>query len=69
MTTHEPTGADWFTSSYSNNQGGNCVEGARLVGRVMAVRDSKDPGRGVCVFPAVAWRAFVAEVKAADVVV
>jgi hypothetical protein len=23
-------GADWFTSSYSNDQGGNCVETARL---------------------------------------
>ena len=22
--------ADWFTSSYSNSQGGDCVEGARL---------------------------------------
>ncbi|MER5746771.1 DUF397 domain-containing protein [Streptomyces sp. NPDC002225] len=52
-------GADWFKSSYSNNQGGNCVEGARFGGRVMAVRDSKDPGRGVCVFPAAAWSAFV----------
>jgi hypothetical protein len=23
-------GADWFTSSYSNAQGGDCVEGARI---------------------------------------
>ncbi|MFF5422340.1 DUF397 domain-containing protein, partial [Streptomyces misionensis] len=46
MTTHQLAGAHWFKSSYSNNQGGNCVEGARLDGRVMAVRDSKDPGQG-----------------------
>ncbi|MER5499794.1 DUF397 domain-containing protein [Streptomyces sp. NPDC002561] len=63
MTTRELAGAHWFKSSYSNNQGGECVEGARLGGRVMAVRDSKDPGQGVCVFPAAAWRAFVDGVK------
>ncbi|MEU2673827.1 DUF397 domain-containing protein [Streptomyces sp. NPDC007164] len=59
-------GAGWFRSSYSNNQGGQCVEGARLNGRRMAVRDSKDPGHGVCVFPAAAWLAFVHEVKSGD---
>ncbi|MFB6873876.1 DUF397 domain-containing protein [Streptomyces sp. NPDC056323] len=64
MITHEPAGARWFRSSYSNDQGGQCVEGARLDGHRMAVRDSKDPGQGVCVFPAVAWSAFVDEVKA-----
>jgi hypothetical protein len=30
ITANALTGADWFKSSYSNNQGGNCVEGARL---------------------------------------
>ncbi|MFF8711188.1 DUF397 domain-containing protein [Streptomyces sp. NPDC015184] len=64
MTTHQLVGAHWFKSSYSNNQGGECVEGARLDGRVMAVRDSKNPGQGVCVFPAAAWHAFVDGVKA-----
>ncbi|MFC9757921.1 DUF397 domain-containing protein [Streptomyces sp. NPDC056921] len=66
MTTHEPAGAHWFRSSYSNDQGGQCVEGARLDGWVMAVRDSKDPEQGVCVFPAAAWLAFVDEVKSVD---
>ncbi|QHC18909.1 MULTISPECIES: DUF397 domain-containing protein [unclassified Streptomyces] len=56
-------GADWFKSSYSNDQGGNCVEGARLAGRAMAVRDSKDPERGSCVFPTGAWAAFLDEMK------
>ncbi|QNP76160.1 DUF397 domain-containing protein [Streptomyces roseirectus] len=23
---------DWFSSSYSNNQGGNCVQGGRITG-------------------------------------
>ncbi|MFJ2739201.1 DUF397 domain-containing protein [Streptomyces sp. NPDC087440] len=31
------SGADWFKSSYSNDQGGACVEGARLCAE--AVRD------------------------------
>ncbi|WP_405712188.1 MULTISPECIES: DUF397 domain-containing protein [unclassified Streptomyces] len=68
MTTHELAGAHWFRSSYSNDQGGQCVEGARLDGHRMAVRDSKDPGQGACVFPAVAWSAFVDEVKSGDTV-
>ncbi|MFD9603040.1 MULTISPECIES: DUF397 domain-containing protein [unclassified Streptomyces] len=68
MTTHAPAGAHWFRSSYSNDQGGQCVEGARLDGSRMAVRDSKDPEQGVCVFPAAAWLAFVDEVKVSDTV-
>ncbi|MER8116246.1 DUF397 domain-containing protein [Streptomyces sp. NPDC094031] len=60
MTTHAAlTDARWFTSSYSNDQGGQCVQGARLAGSAMAVRDSKDPSQGACVFPATAWSAFV----------
>ncbi|MBO8194111.1 DUF397 domain-containing protein [Streptomyces oryzae] len=55
--------AAWFKSSYSNNQGGNCVEGARLGGGVMAVRDSKQPQGPAFVFGAEAWSAFLASVK------
>lgn len=57
------TGADWFKSSYSNNQGGDCVEGARLADGSMAVRDSKDPEGPALVFPAPAWSAFTAAVR------
>ncbi|MGC4928106.1 DUF397 domain-containing protein [Streptomyces sp. DT117] len=56
-------GASWFTSSYSNDQGGACVEGARLHGSVMAVRDSKDREGSVFVFPATTWDTFVDAVK------
>ncbi|MEU3217969.1 DUF397 domain-containing protein [Streptomyces sp. NPDC006971] len=63
MTNHEPAGAHWFKSSYSNDQGGNCVEGARLDGARMAVRDSKAQELGVCLFPAAAWHAFVDGIK------
>ncbi|MFC4030270.1 DUF397 domain-containing protein [Streptomyces polygonati] len=57
------TGAAWFKSSYSNAQGGECVEGARLDGGAMAVRDSKDPQGPALVFPAAAWSAFAAAVR------
>ncbi|MFF9566225.1 DUF397 domain-containing protein [Streptomyces sp. NPDC014685] len=59
MTAHVPAGSHWFRSSHSNDQGGNCVEGARLDGAGMAVRDSKAPELGACLFPAAAWTAFV----------
>ncbi|OKJ42753.1 hypothetical protein AMK22_05455 [Streptomyces sp. CB01580] len=59
----EFAGARWFRSSYSNDQGGQCVEGARLDGARMAVRDSKAPELGACLFPAAAWHAFVDGIK------
>jgi hypothetical protein len=57
------TDADWFKSSYSNDQGGNCVEAARLGTVGMAVRDSKDPQGPALVFPAEAWAAFTAAAR------
>ncbi|SFD41046.1 DUF397 domain-containing protein [Streptomyces aidingensis] len=59
--------ADWFTSSHSNDQGGNCVAGARLGGGVMAVRDSKDPAGPAFVFPGDVWNSFVTALKAGAV--
>jgi hypothetical protein len=41
-------GADWFTSSYSDNQGGNCVEAARLNSDWFTSTYSNDQG-GNCV--------------------
>ncbi|MFI0860392.1 DUF397 domain-containing protein [Streptomyces smyrnaeus] len=56
--------AAWFKSSYSNNQGGQCVEGARLGNGRMAIRDSKQQPNGtVFVVQAAAWSAFVGELK------
>ena len=37
--------ADWRKASYSSNNGGACVEVARNLPNVVAVRDSKDPNR------------------------
>ncbi|WP_393098663.1 DUF397 domain-containing protein [Streptomyces sp. LN325] len=47
----------WFTSSYSNGAGGECVECARGVDGVL-VRDSKDAGGPVVAFRSHPWRAF-----------
>jgi hypothetical protein len=52
------SGANWFKSSYSNDHGGNCVEGAQLPGGTMAVRDSKNPGPAFTLTGG-AWTTFV----------
>ncbi|MEU9079641.1 DUF397 domain-containing protein [Kitasatospora sp. NPDC048538] len=59
------TPARWVKSSYSQN-GGNCVEVASHLPGVMPVRDSKDPEGPVLLFPADAWRAFVAAAAAGE---
>ncbi|MFJ5221420.1 DUF397 domain-containing protein [Streptomyces sp. NPDC088400] len=52
--------ATWFTSSYSSENGTNCVEVADLArtGRV-GVRDSKRKAGPALVVPADAWAQFV----------
>lgn len=52
-------GAGWFKSSYSDNQGGECVEGARLADGSLAVRDSKSPHGPALLFAPRAWCAFI----------
>jgi hypothetical protein len=52
----------WLKSSYSGNTG-NCVEVA-MAGRVVAVRDSKDPAGPQLAFAPHEWRAFALKVKA-----
>ncbi|MFE3137370.1 DUF397 domain-containing protein [Streptomyces scopuliridis] len=59
ITAHALTGADWFKSSFSNDHGGACVEGARLAEGAMAVRDSKNPHGPAFVFDGGAWATFV----------
>ncbi|MFG2847281.1 DUF397 domain-containing protein [Kitasatospora sp. NPDC048296] len=59
------TDAAWAKSSYSQN-GGNCIEFAPGYAGVMPVRDSKDPEGPVLVFPAEAWRSFVAATAAGE---
>jgi hypothetical protein len=48
----------WVKSSYSMTNG-NCVEVARLSGRVVGVRDSKRPRGHVLRFTAAQWQVFL----------
>ncbi|MGV9270838.1 DUF397 domain-containing protein [Kitasatospora sp. NPDC003701] len=57
--------AQWRKSTFSNGQGG-CVEVADGYERVVPVRDSKDPQGPALVFPAEAWRAFIAGVQSGE---
>jgi len=59
------TSAAWRKSSYSSNNG-NCVEVARNLPGVVAVRDSKDPDGPALVFTADEWRAFVSGARAGE---
>lgn len=58
------SGARWRKSSYSNADGGDCVEVADDFPGTVPVRDSKDPQGPALVFPATAWSAFITAVKA-----
>ncbi|WP_329132756.1 DUF397 domain-containing protein [Streptomyces sp. NBC_00670] len=51
--------AGWRKSSYSNSDGGECVEVSDDFGALIPVRDSKVPRGPVLVFPANGWSAFV----------
>ncbi|MDQ0986088.1 DUF397 domain-containing protein [Streptomyces sp. V2I9] len=57
------TAARWRKSSYSNSDGGNCVEVADGFRGVVPVRDSKRPEGAALVFAASAWAAFVRDVR------
>ena len=48
----------WRRSSYSSEEGGECVEVAACPGRVH-VRDSKDAARAALAVKPTAWTAFV----------
>ncbi|MFF3545027.1 DUF397 domain-containing protein [Streptomyces platensis] len=55
--------AIWRKSSYSNGDGGNCVEVVDDLPGIVPVRDSKDPHGPAIIFPATAWSEFVSGVK------
>jgi hypothetical protein len=48
----------WFKSSYSAENGSNCLEIADLADRI-GVRDSKDTGLAPLLLPKSAWRSFL----------
>ncbi|MFE3498747.1 DUF397 domain-containing protein [Kitasatospora sp. NPDC059160] len=55
----------WFKSSYSTSDGGECIEVAHSPSAVH-VRDSKDKAGPILTFSPEAWSAFIAEAQAAD---
>ena len=55
--------ASWFKSSFSNGQGGNCVEHAKLPDGSRAVRHSRDPEGPALVFTPGEWEAFIRGVR------
>ncbi|WP_432003603.1 DUF397 domain-containing protein [Streptomyces sioyaensis] len=55
--------AVWRKSSYTNGDGGDCVEVVDDLAGVVPVRDSKDPHGPAIIFPATAWSTFVSAVK------
>ncbi|ADI11423.1 hypothetical protein SBI_08305 [Streptomyces bingchenggensis BCW-1] len=62
-TTPDLSVATWRKSSYSNNDGGNCVEVADNLPDVVPVRDSKNPDGPALIFPSRSWAAFIATLK------
>ena len=63
MNTNELATAKWFKSSRSNGTG-DCVEVAFLDRGDVALRDTKDQGRGpIMVFTPAEWDAFIGGVQ------
>jgi hypothetical protein len=56
----------WFKSSYSSNEGGECIEVAETP-RVVHVRDSKDKSGPQLAFEPAAWESFVTFAATAEV--
>jgi hypothetical protein len=66
MVSYDLSRAAWRISSYSG-QNGACVEVARNLLGVVAVRDSKDRGGPVLAIDTEEWRDFAARVKAGQI--
>jgi len=56
--------AVWRKSSRSGSNGGQCVEVARNLPGIVAVRDSKHQDGPVLTFTAPEWQSFISGIKA-----
>ena len=64
MIHHDLSAAPWRKSSYSGNNGGDCIEAAPgFISGLVPVRDSKDPEGPALVFGVEAFKAFVQAVQ------
>ncbi|MEU3917130.1 DUF397 domain-containing protein [Streptomyces sp. NPDC029004] len=69
MSKIDPTGAEWVKSSYSDGQGGQCIEWSPAfaeVHGVVPVRDSKDKTGPVLLLSPEGWAGLVEFAKRAD---
>ncbi|MGW7589615.1 DUF397 domain-containing protein [Streptomyces rubiginosohelvolus] len=57
------TTVTWRKSSYSNQDGGACVEVAEGFNAVVPVRDSKNPSGPALTFAVDGWSSFVSAVR------
>ena len=57
------TRLEWFKSSYSSNDGPECVEIAMAPAATVHVRDSKDTQRAQLAFTGASWTEFVSSVR------
>lgn len=55
--------ASWRKSSYSNQDGGACLEASYDFATTVPIRDSKSPHGPVLMFAADGWASFVTAVK------
>ena len=58
------THAEWRKSSRSGSNGGACVEVARNLPRIVAVRDSKNPHGPVLIISRDEWARFITRLRA-----
>ncbi len=59
-----PLTRTWAKSSYSDPNGGNCIEARQPGADTVQVRDSKDPAGPVLSVSSQCWHAFTAAVRA-----
>ncbi|WP_345961553.1 DUF397 domain-containing protein [Streptomyces sp. BRB040] len=59
MSTEQPAQLHWFKSTYSSDEGGECIEIAADA-TAIHVRDSKERGGPQLAFPRSAWSGFLA---------
>ncbi|WP_280886826.1 DUF397 domain-containing protein [Streptomyces sp. LBL] len=64
MSRPDLNGVAWRKSSYSNQEGGNCVEVADGFPGTVPVRDSKTPHGPALRFETGSWAAFIGELRA-----
>jgi Domain of unknown function (DUF397) len=55
--------AAWRTSTYSGDNGGDCVEVASNLPGIVAVRDTKDRTGPTLTFTPAGWEAFISGVR------